>query len=120
MVISNLKPDGDFSGIYHNLVASVGQPEQREDARQLLHNYGKIRQAEKEGQFHFFDKTEWNTILHSLGCLSSGIYPTFENQAYLIILEKPYVTTNISQKAIRKIQPAPQADHVRGPIEQAA
>jgi hypothetical protein len=58
MVLSNLKPNGDFSGIYQNLVESAGQPEQREEARRLLHNYGKIRQAEKEDQFRFFDKSE--------------------------------------------------------------
>lgn len=120
MVLSNLKPNGDFSGIYQNLVERAGQLEQREDARRLLNNYGKIRQAEKEGQFRFFDGTEWNAILHSLGCLSSGVYPTFENQAYLIVLEKPYVTTTISQEAVLKVLPSPESDHVRWPVEQAA
>jgi len=120
MVLSNLKPNGDFSGIYRNLVACAGQREQREEARQLLHNYGKIRQAEKEGQFRFFDETEWNAILHSLGCLSSGVYPTFANQAYLIVIEKPYVTTTNSQGAMGESLPSPEPDHVRWPVGQAA
>ena len=120
MVLSNLKPNGDFSGIYQNLVECAGQLEQREEARQLLNNYGKIRQAEKEDQFRFFDGTEWNAILHSLGCLSAGVYPTFANQAYLIVLEKPYVTTTISQEAVLKVLALPKSDHVRWPVEQAA
>jgi len=120
MVLSNLKPNGDFSGIYQNLVECAGELEQREEARQLLNNYGKIRQAEKEGQFRFFDETEWNAILHSLGCLLAGVYPTFENQAYLIVLEKPYVPTTISQEAVLKVLPSPKSDHRRWPVEQAA
>ena len=120
MVLSNLKPNGDFSGIYQNLVECAGELEQREEARQLLNNYGKIRQAEKEGQFRFFDETEWNAILHSLGCLSAGVYPTFENQAYLIVLEKTYVPTTISQEAVLKVLPSPTSDHVCWPVEQAA
>ena len=89
MVISNLKPNGDFSGIYQNLVSHAGQMDQKVEARELLNNYGKIRQAEKEGQFRFFDQTEWMNILDSLNGVYTAVYPTFANQAYLIVLEKP-------------------------------
>jgi hypothetical protein len=54
-----------------------------------LNNYGKIRHAEKEGQFRFFDHTEWRKALEPLNCVYAGVYPTFANQAYLIVLEKP-------------------------------
>jgi ubiquinone/menaquinone biosynthesis C-methylase UbiE/alpha-beta hydrolase superfamily lysophospholipase len=91
MVISNLKPNGDFSGIYQNLVSSAALSQQREEARDLLNNYGKIRQAEKEGQFCFYDRTEWESIVATLGCTTAELYPTFAGQAYLIILEKPAV-----------------------------
>ena len=50
MVLSNLKPNGDFSGIYQSLVSRAEQPHHRAEARELLNNYGKIRQAEKERQ----------------------------------------------------------------------
>ncbi len=96
MVISNLKPNGDFSGIYHNLVSHAGQRNQKTEARELLNNYGKIRQAEKEGQFRFFDHTEWRTTLDTLDCVHAGVYPTFANQAYLIVLEKQPVSTHLS------------------------
>jgi ubiquinone/menaquinone biosynthesis C-methylase UbiE len=96
MVISNLKPNGDFSGIYQNLVSQAGQMDQKIEARELLNNYGKIRQAEKEGQFRFFDQTEWMNILDSLDAVYSGVYPTFANQAYLIVLEKPAASPEIS------------------------
>ena len=89
MVISNLKPDGDFSEIYQNLVNQAHHADQRNDARELLNNYGKIRQAEKEGQFRFFGPTEWEKALDLLNCVHAGVYPTFGNQAYLIVLEKP-------------------------------
>ena len=89
MVLSNLKPNGDFSGIYQNLVSQAGHREQKTEARELLNNYGKIRQAEKEGQFRFFDRTEWKHALSELKCVYAEVYPTFANQAYLIVLEKP-------------------------------
>ena len=81
MVISNLKPNGDFSGIYQSLVSSAALPQQREEARDLLNNYGKIRQAEKEGQFCFFDRTEWESHVAGLGCTNGKVYPTFAGQA---------------------------------------
>jgi ubiquinone/menaquinone biosynthesis C-methylase UbiE len=96
MVISNLKPNGDFSGIYQNLVSHAGQIDQKVEARELLNNYGKIRQAEKEGQFRFFDQTEWRNILDSLNGVYTGVYPTFANQAYLVVLEKPAGSSAIS------------------------
>ena len=102
MVISNLKPNGDFSGIYHNLVSDAGQSNQKTEARELLNNYGKIRQAEKEGQFRFFDQTEWKKTLDALNCVYAGVYPTFANQAYLIVLEKPDVFTHVSPSLAQK------------------
>jgi ubiquinone/menaquinone biosynthesis C-methylase UbiE len=96
MVISNLKPNGDFSGIYQNLVSHAGQMDQKVEARELLNNYGKIRQAEKEGQFRFFDQTEWMNILHSLDGVHTAVYPTFANQAYLVVLEKPAAPSELS------------------------
>ncbi len=89
MVISNLKPNGDFSEIYQNLMTQAGEQEEKAEARGLLNNYGKIRQAEKEGQFRFFDQMEWRKALDSLECVYTGVYPTFANQAFLIVLEKP-------------------------------
>ncbi|MEX0830787.1 MAG: methyltransferase domain-containing protein, partial [Nitrospirales bacterium] len=96
MVLSNLKPNGDFSGIYQNLVNQAGQNDQKTEARELLNNYGKIRQAEKEGQFRFFDYTEWRNALEPLNCVYAGVYPTFANQAYLIVLEKSASSTHRS------------------------
>jgi ubiquinone/menaquinone biosynthesis C-methylase UbiE len=96
MVISNLKPNADFSGIYQNLISHAGQIDQKVEARELLNNYGKIRQAEKEGRFRFFDQTEWINNLDSLNGAYTGVYPTFANQAYLIVLEKPAASPEIS------------------------
>ena len=96
MVISNLKPNGDFSGIYQNLVSHAGQMDQKAEARELLNNYGKIRQAEKEGKFRFFDQTEWMNIVDSLNGVYTGVYPTFANQAYLIVVEKQATSPEIS------------------------
>jgi ubiquinone/menaquinone biosynthesis C-methylase UbiE len=97
MVLSNLKPNGDFSGIYQKLVNQAGQKDQKTEARELLNNYGKIRQAEKEGKFRFFDHTEWMKALEPLNCVYAGVYPTFANQAYLIVLEKPASSTHRSR-----------------------
>ncbi len=100
MVLSNLKPNGDFSGIYQNLMTQAGEHNQKTEARELLNNYGKIRQAEKEGQFRFFDHTEWRKALDSLDCVHAGVYPTFGNQAYLVVLEKPLASQAACESSI--------------------
>ena len=109
MVLSNLKPNSDFSGIYQNLVNQAGQRDQKTEARELLNNYGKIRQAEKEGQFRFFDHTEWRNALEPLNCVYAGVYPTFANQAYLIVLEKSESSTHrslsLTQNSSLLVQP---------------
>jgi len=120
MVISNLKPNGDFSGIYQSLVRSAELPQQREEARDLLNNYGKIRQAEKEGQFCFFDRTEWEAIVATLGCTHAKVYPAFTGQAYLIVLEKPAVSAQTSLPAIQNTCRRQAMDSALGPLKQVA
>ena len=114
LVLSNLKPNGDFSGIYQNLVNRANESRQKVEARNLLNNYGKIRQAEKEGQFRFFDETEWKTCLDSIDGVYTGVYPTFANQAYLIVLEKPAVSPHITLIPHQEAPSLSQANR-RGP-----
>ena len=120
MVISNLKPNGDFSGIYQSLVRSAELPQQREEARDLLNNYGKIRQAEKEGQFCFFDRMQWESIVASLGCADAEVYPTFAGQAYLIVLEKPAVCARVPMPFIQNEGRSHTPDMVSGVLKQVA
>jgi ubiquinone/menaquinone biosynthesis C-methylase UbiE len=120
MVISNLKPNGDFSGIYQSLVSSAALPQQREEARNLLNNYGKIRQAEKEGQFCFFDRTQWESIVASLGCANAEVYPTFAGQAYLIVLVKPAVCARVPLPFIQNEGRSQTQDIVPGVLKQVA
>ncbi|WNM63219.1 methyltransferase domain-containing protein [Candidatus Nitrospira neomarina] len=119
IVISNLKPNGDFSGIYQSLVSSAALPQQREEARDLLNNYGKIRQAEKEGQFCFYDQTQWESIVATLGCTNAGIFSTFAGQAYLVVLDKPIVCTQ-AQKPIQNAEPCSTRNQLPGILKQVA
>jgi hypothetical protein len=120
MVISNLKPNGDFSGIYQSLVGSTTLPHQREEARNLLNNYGKIRQAEKEGQFCFFDRMQWESIVATLGCGKAEVYPTFAGQAFLVVLEKPAVGAQTSMPFIQNGDQRQTLDAVAGVLKQVA
>ena len=120
IVISNLKPNGDFSGIYQSLVSSAAFPQQREEARDLLNNYGKIRQAEKEGQFCFFDRTQWESIVATLGCTNAGIFSTFAGQAYLVVLDKPIVSTQAQRPIIQDEEPYPTLNLLPGILKQVA
>lgn len=120
IVISNLKPNGDFSGIYQNLVSSAALPQQREEARDLLNNYGKIRQAEKEGQFCFYDQTQWESIVATLGCTNGGIFSTFAGQAYLVVLDKPIVCTQAKRPIIQDAEPCPTRNQRTGLLKQVA
>ena len=89
MVLTNLKPNADFSGIYQSLMEEARDGQCRQQARDLLNNYGKIRQAEKEGKFTFFDENKWIKILKGLPEARTNIFPTFSQQGLLIIVEKP-------------------------------
>lgn len=120
MVISNLKPNGDFSGIYQNLVSSAALPHQRKEARDLLNNYGKIRQAEKEGQFCFYDRTQWESIVAALSCANAAVYPTFAGQAFLIIIEKPAVGARASMPFIQNGDQRQTMDAVADGLKQVA
>ncbi|GJL68081.1 MAG: hypothetical protein NPIRA06_07160 [Nitrospirales bacterium] len=120
MVISNLKPNGDFSGIYQSLVSNAALPQQREEARDLLNNYGKIRQAEKEGQFCFFDRTRWERIIKTLGRANAGIFSTFAGQAYLIVLDKPVVCGQAQRPMIRNEKQFPRLNPLPGTLKQVA
>ncbi|HNP60215.1 MAG TPA: methyltransferase domain-containing protein [Nitrospirales bacterium] len=120
MVISNLKPNGDFSGIYQSLVSNAALPQQREEARDLLNNYGKIRQAEKEGQFCFFDRTQWEWIINTLGGANAGIFSTFAGQAYLIVLEKPVVCAQAQRPMILNKKQSPRLTPLPGALKQVA
>ncbi|MEO8326236.1 MAG: methyltransferase domain-containing protein, partial [Nitrospirota bacterium] len=120
MVISNLKPNGDFSGIYQSLVSNAVLPQQREEARDLLNNYGKIRQAEKEGQFCFFDRTQWESIVATLGCTNAGIFSTFAGQAYLIVLDKPAAYTQAQRPMLRNEKQSPRLNALPEVLKQVA
>ncbi|HBP90210.1 MAG TPA: alpha/beta hydrolase [Nitrospirales bacterium] len=120
MVISNLKPNGDFSGIYQSLVSNAVLPQQREEARDLLNNYGKIRQAEKEGQFCFFDRRQWQSIVATLGSINGGIFSTFAGQAYLIVMDKPAARTQVQRPNIQNEEREPILNRLPVLLKQVA
>ena len=89
LVLSNLKPNSDLSRIFMNFVGETSKTEEVEEAKQLLNNSGKIREAEGEGLFHFPDSDELEELFLTAG--KSGklnIYSTFANQAYIVEFRK--------------------------------
>ena len=89
LVITNLKPHADLSQIYRNFVQRADRPEEMEEGRQLLNNSGKIKQAEGDGIFRFFDRQELAMLLTSSGAVQPRVYSTFANQGYIAVAEKP-------------------------------
>lgn len=88
LVITNLKPHSDLTQVYRNFVR-VSQGEQViEEGRQLLNNSGKIRQAESDGFFRFFDKSELETVLRTCGLVDFAVHATFANQAWVAVATK--------------------------------
>ena len=51
LVLTNLKPNSDLSQIYSNFVRQTSNLNEIEEAKQLLNNSGKIREAEGDGIF---------------------------------------------------------------------
>jgi len=89
LVVTNLKPQADLSQIYRNFVQITTSTDEVEEGRRLLNNSGKIRAAESEGVFRFFDRQELTALLVASGASQPRIYSTFANQAYIIVAEKP-------------------------------
>ena len=89
LVLTNLKPNSDLSQIYSNFVGQTSQRNEIEEAKELLNNSGKIREAEGDGTFHFHDQQELFDLLHKT---SQGqrpkVFSTFLNQANIAVLEK--------------------------------
>ena len=89
MVLTNLKPNSDLSQIYSNFVRQTSKPNEIEEAKHLLNNSGKIREAEGDGIFHFHDQHELFDLLHKT---SKGqrpkVFSTFLNQANIAVVDK--------------------------------
>ena len=88
MVLTNLKPNSDLSQIYSNFVRQTSTLNEIEEAKQLLVNSGKIREAEGDGIFHFHDQRDLFDLLYKI---SKGqrpkIFSTFLNQANIAVLD---------------------------------
>ena len=93
LVLSNLKPNSDLSVIYTNSVQETTEANEVEEARQLLSNSGKIRQAEGDGVFHFHDEDELRQLLQQVDPnVTPRVYSTFANQAYIAVIKKEAVS----------------------------
>ena len=95
LVFTNLKPNSDLSRIFTNFIQETSQTEEIEEAKQLLNNSGKIREAEGEGLFRFLDAEE----LEELVCMASEggrpkVFSTFANQAYIVTVTKGLAQEN--------------------------
>jgi len=89
LVLTNLKPNSDLSRIFTNFVQETSSAEEIEEAKQLLNNSGKIREAEGEGLFHFPDAEELEQLIHAASKGSeTKVFSTFANQAYIVSVKK--------------------------------
>jgi len=91
LVLTNLKPNSDLSRIFTNFVQETSSSEEIEEARQLLNNSGKIREAEGEGLFHFPDAEELEQLIRATSEGSeTKVFSTFANQAYIVSVKKNF------------------------------
>jgi alpha-beta hydrolase superfamily lysophospholipase/ubiquinone/menaquinone biosynthesis C-methylase UbiE len=89
LVLTNLKPNSDLTQIYRNYVDQTESRQDIEEGRHLLSNSGKIRQAESEGLFHFYEKEEWQSVFEECGIQDFHIHTTFADQAFVAVAKKP-------------------------------
>jgi ubiquinone/menaquinone biosynthesis C-methylase UbiE len=88
LILTNLKPDSDMSQIYRNFQRQTENPDDVEEARDLLNNSADIRQAATEGVFRFWDRQEFAMLLLSAGAEDVRIFKTFAEQAYIAVSHK--------------------------------
>jgi alpha-beta hydrolase superfamily lysophospholipase/ubiquinone/menaquinone biosynthesis C-methylase UbiE len=89
LVLSNLKPSSDLTQIYRNFVGQSQTETAIQEARDLLNNSSHIRQGESEGAFQFYTQEEFHQVLLSCGVNNPRVFPTFGNQAFIGVVEKP-------------------------------
>jgi alpha-beta hydrolase superfamily lysophospholipase/SAM-dependent methyltransferase len=94
LVLTNLKPCSDLTQIYRNFVDQTTTETAIHEAREVLNNSSHIRQGESEGAFQFYSKEEFHQVLVSCGAINPQVFPTFGNQAYIGVIEKPSLFTN--------------------------
>ncbi|MDT7041141.1 alpha/beta fold hydrolase [Candidatus Nitronereus thalassa] len=94
LVLTNLKPCSDLTQIYRNFVDRTTVRTAIHEAREVLNNSSHIRQGESEGAFQFYSQEEFRQILSSCGAVNPQVFPTFGNQAYIGIIEKPSLAIN--------------------------
>jgi PAS domain S-box-containing protein len=87
LVLTNLKPDADFTQIYRNFMPSTPEAEPHE-IRQISVTSGKIQQAQRDGIFRSFDRQALARLLMSSGAVQPRIYSAFANQAFIAVAEK--------------------------------
>jgi len=93
LVLTNLKPCSDLTQIYRNFVDRNKAPAAIHEAREVLNNSSHIRQGESEGAFQFYSQEEFLKVLQVCGAENPRVFPTFGNQAYIGVIEKPAFQT---------------------------
>ena len=89
LVLTNLKPSSDLTQIYRNYVDRTTTETEIHEAREVLNNSSHIRQGESEGAFQFYTQEEFRHVLKSCGAENPVVFPTFGNQAFIGVVEKP-------------------------------
>jgi ubiquinone/menaquinone biosynthesis C-methylase UbiE len=89
LVVTSIRPDPDFSGIYRNTLKYCQTDADRKAARRLLNNVAGIVEKERLGIYKFFDNRELSNLANSVSCESFEITDTFGDQAKILSVIKP-------------------------------
>jgi len=89
LVVTCLKPHADLLEIYRNFVQVNERSDRAEAGRQLLNNFANISRNASEGAFRSFSRADLEILLNSCGAAHIRIHPTFADQAYIAVAEKP-------------------------------
>ncbi len=116
LILTNLKPDSDMSQIYRNFQRQTENPDDVEEARELLNNSADIRQAETEGVFRFLDRQEFAMLLLSAGAEDVRIFKTFAEQAYIAVAHKSGSEAFTAKIAVSDDASIPESAGVRAHI----
>jgi SAM-dependent methyltransferase/pimeloyl-ACP methyl ester carboxylesterase len=85
IVITSLKPFADLSQVYRNFVKVTKGRKDREEARKLLSNAGRIKAKEVEGVYEFFSEEALTDLLKNVGVHDIETYRSLGNQANVAV-----------------------------------
>ncbi|HEU4684660.1 MAG TPA: PilZ domain-containing protein [Nitrospira sp.] len=96
LVFTTFHPGTDLSQLYRRHLRLANQDEFSPAAQPVLHYLGRLREAIRHGILHTYSQPALTALLGQTGMTTFRISPTFDGQAFVVIVGKQISTSSLS------------------------